>query len=185
MIKQVLWSLVVVGSLLLLGCSEVEEEHAEVMTSTVEEPHSIISTMYLPECYLVYVERSGDEQDSLTAISELEELLGEREVAPAGPPFVLYTGDSYRVGVAVDEAVEPWDELRVEKLPRRLVAYLETLGAYGEDRITEHEQLLAWVQLSGFQAEEAVRDYYLNWDTEQSPEYLMAEVTVWISLPPE
>ena len=98
---------------------------------------------------------------------------------------MLYLDEGYRVGVAVDEAVEPWGELKTEKLPRRLVAYLETLGAYCEERRSEHERLFSWVQESGFQAEEAIRDYYLNWDTEQSPEYLMAEVTVWISLPPE
>jgi len=183
MVKQASWLLIIIVLLLGPGCSETEEEQADAVPPTVEEPLPAISTMYLPECYLLYVERGGEEQDSLAAISELEVLLSEHEVAPAGPPFVFYTGDSYRVGVAVDEAVEPWGELRVEKLPRRLVAYLETLGAYGEERVEEHEQLLAWVWESGFQAEEDIRDYYLNWDTEQSPEYLMAEVTVWISLP--
>ncbi len=173
------YALLLIALLLLLSCSEDESEVPPI----TEEITSPISTMYLPECYLLYTEHTGDEAESLAAISELEVLLSERGVAPAGPPFVVYTGGSYRVGVVVDEAVEPWGELRAEKLPRRLVAYLETLGAYGEARVAEHEQLLAWVRESGFQAEEEIRDYYLNWDTEQSPEYLMAEVTVWISLP--
>ena len=181
MVKRLSWLLVILALLLMTGCSEDEQDTPPV----TEEITSPISTMYLPECYLLYTEHTGEEEGSLTAISELEVLLSERGVAPAGPPFVVYPNDSYRVGVVVDEAIEPWGKLRSEKLPRRLVAYLETLGAYGEERVAEHEQLLTWVRESGFQTEEEIRDYYLNWDTEQSPEYLMAEVTVWISLPPE
>lgn len=139
----------------------------------------------LPETYL-FLERVGSPTRTGDVMRQLFGTVQSSGVDVIGAPFSLFYGDSdlpsgqmrVRVCVPVEPGTRPTGDLRVDRLPTRMVVFKQQRGSYAQ----AHEampSILEYMQARNWEQNGPVREIYLvNPGEVANVDQLVAEVQV-------